>query len=640
MVDILDIGARSLVNMQHALTTTGHNIANANTEGYSRQQINFDAGKYTQMGFGYLGQGGSIGGVERVFDRFVSNQLNDFISKETQYKSFVDFNDRLNDLFADPQNSLNSSIQNFFSGVQEVAGNPSGVAEREVLMGDAASLVYRQQSINKMLTGMVQDINGEIGLIVDEVNNLVDSISVLNKQIVSATAAANGQQPNDLLDERDRLIRSLSEKVSVNAVEQPDGAINIFVGKGQALVIGNQTTHLELRTNAYDASKVEIGLEGQLQGTNISRFIKGGELQGLMDFRNRNLLQAQDSLGLMVMTLTESFNAQHNLGLDLNGVAGGDFFRHGGAGVRAHANNGGTAAPTLTVDSAAEVRASDYRLYYNGTQWELSRLSDNTTVTGAGPTLTLDGMTVDVSSGTPAANDSFLFNPARDAATTFKLAISDARSFAAASALADSRPASNDGTGSIESLTVTDPAFIPLGAPVDLQFGADALGPGMPGFLINGGADGTIAYDPVGDAAGKDFTLPALGVRFTVKGAPAEGDQFTLDNNTGFKGDNTNAMLLGDIQTTKNVDGNLSTLQQYYGAMVAKIGISGRQAETSLAVESALKQQAENYHLSTSGVNLDEEASNLIKYQQAYQASAQVVKVASEIFQTLLNSIG
>lgn len=639
MANILDIGAKSLMNMQHALSTTGHNIANANTDGYSRQQIRMDSGNYREYGFGFVGQGASVGSIDRVFDGFIANQLNGFVSSTARYETFVQFNDRLNDLFADPQSSLNSSIQNLFGAVQEVSASPSGMAQREVLLGDAGNLVYRQQSLDKMLTNLGQDISNEVRLIVDELNNTVSSISNLNQQIISATAASNGAQPNDLLDERDRLIRSLSEKVSVTAVPQPDGAINIFVGTGQGLVIGNQTTKLEVRFNAYDASKVEIGLEGQLPGTNISRFIQGGELQGLLDFRNRNLLQAQDALGLMALTLTESFNAQHQLGLDMNGNAGGAFFSHGAAQVKEHLNNTGTAAPALDVTDTTQVRASDYRLYYTGSQWELTRLSDNTSVSGAGP-LSLDGMTVDVSSGTPQANDSWLFNPARDAASTFKLAIADARSFAAASALAVYTPASNTGSGSIGSLGVTDPAFIPLATPVNVVFDPDALGVGQPGLLVNGGADGILAYDPVADASGKTFTLGALGVTFALKGAPVAGDTFTLQHNTGARGDNGNAMLLGELQQLKQVDGGLSTLQQHYGTMVAKIGIAGRQANTNLVVEQALRQQAENYHLSVTGVNLDEEAANLIRYQQAYQASAQVVKVAIDMFQTLLSSIG
>jgi flagellar hook-associated protein 1 FlgK len=639
MTDILTIGTRSLMNVQHALTTTGHNIANANTDGYSRQQIKMDAGVYRGFGFGYVGQGAQVASIDRVFDRFVANQLNGFVSSTARYETSVQLNNRLNDLFADPQSSLNSSIQNLFSAVQEVSTNPSGMAQREVMLGEAQNLVYRQQSLNKLLVDMGQDVNNQIRLSVDELNNLVSSIGKLNQQIVSATTMAFGAQPNDLLDERDRLIRSLSEKVAVTVEPQQDGGMNLFIGNGQGLVIGNQTMRLEVRNNAYDASRIEIALEGQKAGENISRFINGGELQGLMEFRNRNLLQAQDALGLIALTLTESFNAQHQLGLDMNGVAGGAFFSHATALVRPHTTNGGNAEPAVTVTDASQVRASDYRLFYTGSEWQLTRLSDDTSVSGPGP-LSLDGMTVDVSSGTPNTYDSFVFNPARDAGSTFKLAIADARSIAAASVLTLGKPATNTGTGNIATLGVTNPAMIPLPAEVTLSFDPDALGPGQPGLLVNGGADGVLAYDPVADSAGKSFTLDALGVSFTLNGAPAAGDSFTLQNNSGARGDNGNAIQLGALQTMKQVNGGLSTLQQHYGDLISRIGIAGRQAETALVVEQALYQQAENYHLSITGVNLDEEAANLIRYQQSYQASAQVVRVATETFQILLDSIG
>lgn len=639
MANILDIGTKSLMNMQHALTTTGHNIANVNTEGYSRQQIQMDSGMFRAYGFGYLGQGANVGSIDRVFDGFVANQLNGFVSSTQRYETFVEFNNRLNDMFADPQNSLNSSIQNLFSGVQEVSASPSGMAQREMLLGDASELVYRQQSLNKMLMDMGQDITNEVHLVIDDINHLVDGIGKLNHEIVAATATAFGAQPNDLLDERNRLISQLSALVSVNAVDQPDGAVNIFVGNGQGLVVGKQTSHLEVRRNAHDAALMEIAIVGQQEGTNVTRFLSGGKLQGLMDFRHKNLLAAQDAVGLIALTLTASFNEQHQLGLDMNGVAGGAFFSHGPVVVKEHQANQGTTEPAVTVTDASMVRASDYRLAYNGTAWQLTRLSDNTTVSGAGP-LVLDGMSVNVSSGTPQTNDSFVFNPARDAASTFSMAITDARSFAAASALSMTKPTTNNGTGSMPSLGVIDPSFIPLATPVNISFDPDALGAGQPGLLVNGGADGILAYDPVGDAAGKSFTVAALGVTFTMAGAPADGDVFTLQHNTGARGDNGNAVLLGDLQALKQVDGGLSTLQQHFGGLVAKVGIAGRQAETNLAVEEALRSQAENYHLSITGVNLDEEAANLIKYQQAYQASAQVVKVATDLFQALLNSIG
>jgi len=263
-------------------------------------------------------------------------------------------------------------------------------------------------------------------------------------------------------------------------------------------------------------------------------------LQGLIDFRNNTLLPAQAQVGLIALGLTAGFNAQHALGFDLNGNPGAPFFTPLAVTVAAHTLNAGSAAPQATVLDGADVRASDYRLGWDGATWTLTRMTDGASVNGAGP-LTLDGMVVDVSAGTPQAGDTFNFNPARQAGTAFGVALADSRHIAAA----------------------------------------------------------------------------------TVAGAP---------------GDNRNALALAALQQDFRMNGGQDTLQDYYGATVALVGISTRRVESQQAVESSLLEQAVAYRESVSGVNLDEEASNLLRFQQIYQASAQMVRIAEDLFQTLIAS--
>ncbi|MES2626065.1 MAG: flagellar hook-associated protein FlgK [Pseudomonadota bacterium] len=638
MTDLLQVGTRSLVNIQTQLGTTGHNIANANTDGYSRQTVNVVTQNSQRYGFGYVGQGATIGSIDRAFDGFLNNQLQTFTSSHSQYESFVGYSNRLNDLMADSKNNISGSLQTFFNSLQDVAANPSGLPQRQVLLADAESLIYRQQSLNDMLNKMGLQLNDEMTNVVGEINGFVDEIAMLNKEIISAVATANGMQPNDLLDQRDRMIRALAEKVAVTSVPQQDGSVNIFVGRGQALVVGSETTHLDVRRNPYDSSLLEIGIEGQQSFTSISRFLDGGQLQGLLDFRNRSLLPAQDGAGLIVLAMTQAFNEQHELGVDLNGNAGSAFFNSGVAEIHGHVSNTGTTEPALTVVDASAVKASDYRVSYNGTQWELTRLSDNTSVSGTG-ILELDGMELDVSSGTPVTGDSFQFNPARAAGNQFTLAIRDTAAIAAASAVRTTAATANTGATTISGLQVTDPSFIPLSAPVSLEFSPDALGVGQPGFIVNGGSGGTLAYDPTADSAGKSFTLGTLGVTFTVSGKPNANDSFSLGNNTGARGDNSNALQLAALKTKPTINGT-QTLQNFYGSIVAQVGVSSRQADANLTVEASLLQQAEQYRENVSGVNLDEEAANMLRYQQAYQASAQIIKIANDVFATLMNSLG
>jgi flagellar hook-associated protein 1 FlgK len=638
MADILRIASSSLLNIQHAMSTTGHNIANVNTEGYSRQSVNIITNKYQGMGFGFLGQGSRIESITRSSNDFLTKQIQAFSSSQSHYETSLTYLSRLDDIMSNSSNNLNTALQNFFNSVQEVSANPSGVPERQLLIADAQNLVNRQQSMNRMFNDLNKEVNSELRSVVAEVNGLADSISLLNKEIVSARSGNNNAPPNDLLDKRDLLIKQLSEKVAVTAVDQDDGSLNIFIGRGQALVVGAQVTHLAAVNNPYDSSRIEIGVQGNTLSTNISAQLTGGALQGLLDFRNDSLMPAQAQTGLITLALTTAFNAQHRSGMDLNGDLGADFFTPLTPRVANNLNNVGTAAPTVAVTNPGDLTPGDYRLTYTGPTWSLTRLSDNTSVTGAGP-LVMDGMTVAVATGVPAVGDSFLINPARDASNNFALSLRDARKFAAAGAVSLNTNANNFGSGALQDVRVTNPAVMPLAAPLNIVFDANAVGPGQPGFLVNGGVDGILAYDPATDGAGKNFTLNTFGVAFRISGTPQAGDSFRLGDNSGARGDNSNAQTLLALQQTNLVDGSRNSLQQYYSTLVADVGVDTRQTNANLQVENSLLEQAAAYRDGISGVNLDEEASDMLRLQQSYQASAQIVKVADELFQTLLDSV-
>lgn len=638
MADILRIGSSSLLNLQHAMSTTGHNIANVNTEGYSRQTVNMATRDYQTLGFGFLGQGAMIDTITRSHSEFLTAQIRNFSSSQSHYETGLTYMSRLDDIMSNSSNNLNSVLQDFFNSVQEVSTNPAGLPERQLLMADAQNLANRQQSMNRMFSDLNKEVNSELRAVISEVNSLADSISQLNKEIVSAQSSNNGEPPNDLLDKRDLLVKQLATKVSVSALDQGDGALNIFVGRGQALVVGTQVNHLQTQSNPYDSSRLEVGVVGNQLAGNISDHLSGGELQGLLDFRNKSLLPAQAQTGLIMMTLTATFNAQHQKGMDLNGELGTNFFTPLTPNVISHVNNAGTAAPTASITDASALTPSNYRLGYDGTQWTLTRLSDNTSVSGAGP-LVLDGMTVAVTAGVPTSGDSFMLNPARDAGNNFGLALRDARKFAAAAAVNLYSNPDNGGSASLQNLQVTDASVMPLPGALVFTFDPDALGPGQSGFQINGGVNGTLAYDPATDSDGKDFTLGAFGVGFRFSGTPLAGDEFTLSDNSGARGDNGNALGLLALQQANLVNGAADSFQHFYASMVADVGINTRQMSANLEVEQSLLDQAVAYRDGVSGVNLDEEASDMMRLQQAYQASAQFVKVADELFQVLMDSV-
>jgi flagellar hook-associated protein 1 FlgK len=641
MVDILKMGSGSLANLQQAMSTTGHNIANVNTEGYSRQSINFETHDYQRYGFGFVGQGSRIASVDRAYDDFLTNQVQDFSSSRAQYEVFVEFASRVDNLMANSETSLNTSIQNFFTSVADMAASPSTLPERQALIGEANNLVDKQHAFYGLLQDLNAEVNSAMRLAVEDINTLSAGIADLNRQITSETSSGNRALPNDLLDQRDKLVRSLAEKISVTTVAQDDGALNVFIGKGQPVVVGTQVTNLAIGSNAYDSSKLEVIIAGQSAANGNSSFVTGGELQGLLDFRSRLLDPAMSQLGLVSLGLSESLNAQHLSGMDLNGDLGGAMFNSNTVPVAGRSANAGTASPSVSLDDYSQVRASEYQLSYDGVQWHLSRESDNTTVSGAGP-LSLDGMTVDVSAGVPATGDSFKFNPAKTAAGNFDFRISDPRKIAAASPISPLQNAGNTGTSELTAVRVEPVNGLPLASTVTLTFNPDAMGPGVPGFDAAGGPGGLgpFAYDPATESDGKVITLGgATGVSFTVSGNPDAGDSYTLENNFGATGDNNNALMMGELQHARLLNSGEDSFQEVYGALVADVGSQQRQGSANLELETTLLQQAESYKDSVVGVNLDEEAANLIRFQQSYQAAAQLIKVSEEVFQTLMNSM-
>jgi flagellar hook-associated protein 1 FlgK len=347
---------------------------------------------------------------------------------------------------------------------------------------------------------------------------------------------------------------------------------------------------------------------------------------------------AIDRVGLLSLGIAETVNRQNRLGIDLDGNFGSDLFATVDVPVLANTNNAGNAAPTVTISDASELRADRYRVDFEAGSWTLTRLSDARSVSGAGP-LQLDGLNVDVSAGTPLDGDSFLIQPARAGAAQFSAAGSDARALAAAAPLTAERALANTGSLLAGDLSITDTAGLPLSDPVTLTFNPDALGPGLPGFDVTGGISTTVAYDPAVDSAGRELSLGLAGVTLNLSGVPAAGDTVTLANATAASGDNRNALALANLRGQTLLEGGNSSYQDVYGALLSGVAIKTSQAQSGLEVESALLQQAEANKAAISGVNLDEEAANLLKFQQQYQAAARIISSADLVFSTLLDAV-
>ncbi|MFZ0254786.1 MAG: flagellar hook-associated protein FlgK [Gammaproteobacteria bacterium] len=456
-------GLSGLVASQRGLATTGHNISNANTPGYHRQRVELGARLPQGSSNGFIGKGVAVNTIRRSYDQFLTAQIRTSTAGSGEAQTFHELASRVDNLLANADTGLASSLQSFFDAVHEVAADPTSLANRQVLLSEAEGLAQRYHALNGQLTDLQQEANGRLTGLVSEVNALTEGIAEMNREIVQAEGAAGGQPANDLRDRRDELLRQLAEQIGFHTVQQDDGAINVLIGNGHPLVVGGSNMSLSVVANSFDPTRKEIAVSAGGSSTIISDTLSGGAIGGILDFRDRVLNKAENALDAIVVGLTQSFNEQHRRGTDLDGNPGLDFF--------------------VPIDAAS--------------------------------------------------------------AREFGLAIHEPREIAAA---------------------------LP-----------DALG----------------------------------GV-----------------------GDNRNALELAKLQEMLTLENNNATFSGAYGQLVASVGAVTQKAEAHRSAQEALLSQVTDARDAVSGVNLDEEAANLLRYQQAYEASARVIAAADATFNSLLDVVG
>ena len=660
MASITNIGTNALLAFQRATNTIGHNIANANTPGYSRQRVIMATQQPQLTGAGYVGSGVHVVDIQRLYDDFIATQVRTSQSSASQMETLYEHASRLDDLLAHPDIGLNSAVQDFFNSLQEMADDPTSLAARQVVMSESNSLADRFNYLDSQFDTMRSEVNQELESNINLLNGYAESIANLNQNIIDSVGSSSGHVPNDLLDQREQLIKEVSKLVEVNVVPQDNGAYNLFVGKGQLLVIGGVSSTMSLTQNPADLRSPDIAITNSFGNQVITNQVTGGELGGLVQFRSDYIDSGQNKLGVTAAAVVTGINAQHELGLDLQGVPGGDYFQPLTIVGQENQNNTGTGAVDLTFSNAdlGDLTTSDYELVYNGGgNYTLTRLSDNNTwvFPGAAPP-TIDGFNLNITAGANAG-DSFLIQPSRMAPGMVDFVLTDPNTLAAASPLrtaevtdANGNPI-NTGNAVISQSSNGSTTGLPLAADVILTFSNSADGLGNPGFTLTNGPGAPndyVLYDPATiDRNGKNF--PDAGnptqfvnfgdLSFEVSGVPQPGDQFVISNNTNGTSDNRNALLMAELQSQRNLYNGAASIQESYSRLVSDVGARTRHAEINYHSQQGLLESHEAALTSVNGVNLDEEAANLVKYQQAYQAAAQVIGVAGTLFDTLLGAV-
>ncbi|HXP00031.1 MAG TPA: flagellar hook-associated protein FlgK [Luteibacter sp.] len=622
MADLLSTGVSGLLASQVGLATVGHNISNVNTAGYTRQTTTFNARTPQFNGGYYIGQGADAVSVQRAYSQFLTQSVWSANSGQSRALQYAGLTAAANNAVSGSAN-LQSALDGFFGAVSDVANAPVDTASRQALIGKANSLVSTFRSLSSQFQNIDQQTNQQISSAVDSINSLAKSIADLNAQI--QRASVGGASPNDLLDARDQAISQLSQIVGVNVSQGADNTVTISVGNGQPLVNGTDATQLSTATNQYDSSRLEIvGPTGSV----ISNQFGSGSLGASLDFRTNVLDPARNQLGRAAIAMTDAFNKQHAQGIDLNGDQGGKFFDIADPAVLNSTANKGNAQVTATITDVGKLGSSDYIMRYNGTGWTVTTTAGVTvpsTGTGAaGDPILVDGMAITVPSGTPQAGDSFQIQPTRNAASTMSVAISDTNKIAISGPLAATKSSSNTGKGALGDLTVTDvndPAFK---TPVDIVFTSPST------YTINGGPPQN--YTDGDTITGNGWTLK-------LTGTPAANDTFSVKPAGSASGDNGNGLALADVANKGVLDNGVTTVGKSYSQLIAQVGTAGAQANTALDAQQSILDQAMSSQQSLSGVNMDEEASNLLRFQQAYAASAQVINAANTIFDSLMSAV-
>ncbi len=550
--------------------------------------------------------------------------------------------------------------------MQQVAVEPASTSSRQSLISLAQVLTARFNSVNSRLSEINDGVNAGLVSAVTSINAYAKQIADLNQQIFVAQATANGQPPNDLLDQRDQQVIELNKLVGVRTLMSDSGSLNVFMGSGQQLVIGSSANTMTATPSAADPTRVAVGL--QVLSTSVElpeNLVSGGSLGGLLAFRRDSLEPTANQLGRVALDLVQTFNAQHALGQDLSGNKAGDanfepdFFvvSPNAPTIFSNTSNTGTASLTATFDAPSanatnfysNLNVSDYRLAYDGTNYTVTRLSDQTVFSSATLPFALptEGFSIQLGSGVISTNDSFIIKPTHDAPGRLTLNSSiaaDPRLIAAASPVRAQVTGTNSGTASIVAPTVATGYTAPVaGTPARFTFAAGNL-------AVSGLANGTVLtvtsagvstnYTVAAGTASFVYssgdTIAFNGLTTQINGTPGAGDSFTVEANSSGVSDGTNSVLLGKLLTQKTMLGGTASYQTAYSQLVSDIGNKTREIQLKQKAQQSLLDQSVAAREAQSGVNLDEEAANLLRYQQAFQASAKLIEYGGKILDTIL----
>ena len=669
---LMSLGSRALFASYSSLQTTGNNIANANTPGYSRQSVGLQTSASSYTGGSFQGTGVDVSGVNRAYDAFITREAT--ITRATAAADEVRSTQlqRLEQVFPLGESGIGFAAGQFFNAMVDVVNRPQDASSRQAVLARADDLAARFRNAGEQIETLQQGANQGLRVQVDSANALVERIAKINERVLSYRGF--DAAPNSLLDQRDNAISELNQLIQVTTIPQDDGSISLMMGSGQQLLLGTEVNKLKVLPNEFGTGIVRLGIDDSGASRILpSGLLVGGSISGLMQFQNDDLQQARNQLGQMAAAIALKVNEQQSLGLD-QGVppsAGSPIF---GLTVRAVAASSGNAtvggvpvasyidltgvrvpSVSMTLTTPQDLQASDYEFTSDAAlpvgSYRLTRLSDGESFTVSDGSV-VDGVRINVAAPVPPSGDRFLLQPVSAAAVGLSRILENPKGIAAASPVQVTLGASNKGTAAVVSLSAVSTSINPnltatltFGAAVTLPDGTQ--GRSVSYILVD--TTGAVATTS-GSLTWKPGQVMALnGWELNINGVPASGDTAVVEKTLFPATNNGNAKALIALRDARIVGQQTMTSgtvipgdtpTDAYANLIAQVGTRVQTAKSSAEQSMAVMNQAKAALTEKSGVNLDEEAARLIQYQQSYQAAAKVLQVAQSLFETVLDAAG
>lgn len=646
---LLSISARAMQANQAALQTVGHNIANANVPGYSRQRVELSTATPQWEGGAYFGRGVDVQTVTRSYDAFLTRQATLTRSQAAHDSTRSQQLARLESIFRGGEEGLGASVGDFLNAMVDLANRPQDLSARQVVLGRAGDLATRFASAGAEFDAMQAGVTEELEASVKQVNALAMRLAEVNGRV--AAQRGQGQEPNDLLDQRDQLVAELSEFLQVTTIPADDGSVGVFIAGGQRLVLGTQAVPLTITPDPFDRTRMALSIQEQGGPRKLDEnLLASGSIGGLLRFQNQDLVSGRNLVGQLAAAVAGSVNDQQALGLDLGQPPGrgAALFAYGAPqalAAQTNARDGAgnfVAQVSLSIDDPRQLMASEYSLDHDGTGWQLKRLSDGLTRSvNSGDVV--DGLRIDLGTPPPAVTDRFLLQPLTRVANGMRRALDDPRGIAAASLVSAQAAAANTGTGSVQSLRVVNASVNPQ-LTATVSFTSDS---GAYTWELRDAATNAVTASGTGTwSAGTPIELN--GFELALNGAPRTGDTFSVAATTQPAADNGNALALADLRESRLVgaiaDGTGgylrgATFTDAWAGALAEVGVRVQGASAAAEISQGMAASARESLTRATGVNLDEEAAKLMQFQQSYQAAAKSLQVAQSLFDALFDAL-